>query len=253
MASAFLDPREKWPYLICGPMLRRVTPEQVAVFVATSESFTARLRVRLYAPTGDWKTSAIQETIRLIGSLYALVILLTLPVAAPLALETVYEYDVQFTVTPSPVFDKFADHLSLNRQEGIFSHARYATARSTLSDWVGACGVQSQPLVDALRQVVLQHEVLHADETPVAKPGNCKTHRAYLWAKIPGLTNRSRRWAKTLQSRMQAITSNRSSRTGAESWFAMTTAATRRSSPRGVFECGCLAHVQKGLDHDGHD
>ena len=34
MTSAFLVPREEWPFLICGPMLRRVTPEQVAVFVA---------------------------------------------------------------------------------------------------------------------------------------------------------------------------------------------------------------------------
>jgi transposase len=33
-----------------------------------------------------------------------------------------------------------------------------------------------------------QHRVLHADETPVAmlKPGNGKTHRAYLWAYAPG-------------------------------------------------------------------
>jgi transposase len=42
--------------------------------------------------------------------------------------------------------------------------------------------------VDALREEVLQHSVLHADETPVQmlKPGNGKTHRAYLWAYTPG-------------------------------------------------------------------
>lgn len=39
-----------------------------------------------------------------------------------------------------------------------------------------------QPLVDALTAELLKHDVLHADETPVAilKPGNGKTHRAYL-------------------------------------------------------------------------
>ena len=44
--------------------------------------------------------------------------------------------------------------------------------------------VQLQPLVDALRAELLKHSVLHADETPVAmlKPGNGKTHRAYLWS-----------------------------------------------------------------------
>ena len=41
-----------------------------------------------------------------------------------------------------------------------------------------------QPLVDALRNVLLQHNVLHADETPVSMlaPGKKKTHRAYVWA-----------------------------------------------------------------------
>ncbi|BEP60027.1 hypothetical protein GmRootV213_05810 [Variovorax sp. V213] len=49
---------------------------------------------------------------------------------------------------------------------------------------VGECGVQLQPLVDALSAVLLRQGVLHADETPVAmlKPGHGKTHRAYLWS-----------------------------------------------------------------------
>jgi transposase len=44
--------------------------------------------------------------------------------------------------------------------------------------------VQLQALVDALREELLTHAVLHADETPVAmlKPGNGKTHKAYLWS-----------------------------------------------------------------------
>jgi transposase len=43
--------------------------------------------------------------------------------------------------------------------------------------------VQLQPLVDALRTVLLDCKVLHADETPVAMlaPGKGKTHRAYVW------------------------------------------------------------------------
>jgi transposase len=84
---------------------------------------------------------------------------------------------------------KYADHLPLYRQEGIFARAGLALPRSTLDAWVGMCGVQLQPLVDALRQEVLSCRVLHADETPVAmlKPGNKKTHRAYLWAYAPGV------------------------------------------------------------------
>ena len=78
---------------------------------------------------------------------------------------------------------KFLDHQPLYRQEGIFARAGFAIPRSTLAQWVGACGVQLRPLVDALRQALLQRAVLHADETPVAMlaPGEGKTHRAYVW------------------------------------------------------------------------
>jgi len=86
---------------------------------------------------------------------------------------------------------KYADHLPLYRQEAIYARAGVPLARSTLAQWVGSCGVQLQPLVDALRQVVLGHGVIHADETPVQmlKPASLKdgkTHRAYLWAYTPG-------------------------------------------------------------------
>jgi len=83
---------------------------------------------------------------------------------------------------------KYVDHQPLYRQESIFGRAGLAIPRSTLAAWVGACGVQLQPLVDALKEELLRHTVLHADETPVAmlKPGNGKTHRAYLWSYCTG-------------------------------------------------------------------
>ena len=79
---------------------------------------------------------------------------------------------------------KYADHLPLHRQEAIFERAGMSLSRSTLAQWVGACGVELQPLVDALKTEMLSRPVLHADETPVAmlKPGHGKTHRAYLWS-----------------------------------------------------------------------
>ncbi len=79
---------------------------------------------------------------------------------------------------------KFADHLPLYRQETIFGRAGLAIPRSTLAQWVGVTGVQLQPLVDALRDVVLGRQVIHADETPVQMlaPGSKKTHRSYVWA-----------------------------------------------------------------------
>jgi transposase len=78
---------------------------------------------------------------------------------------------------------KYLDHLPLYRQEAIFGRAGLAIPRSTLAQWVGQCGVQLQPLVDALQNLMLARPVLHADETPVAMltPGKGKTHKAYVW------------------------------------------------------------------------
>ena len=89
---------------------------------------------------------------------------------------------------------KYADHLPLYRQEGIFARAGVAIPRSTLAQWVGSCGVQLQALVDAMKAQILKHRVLHADETPVQmlKPGDGKTHRAYLWAYAPGASEDTR-------------------------------------------------------------
>jgi transposase len=86
---------------------------------------------------------------------------------------------------------KYADHLPLYRQVGIFERAGLAIADSTLSEWVGRCGVQLQPLVDAIKEELLLQPVLHADETPVQmlKPGNGKTHRSYLWSYCSTRTN----------------------------------------------------------------
>ncbi len=53
-----------------------------------------------------------------------------------------------------------------------------------MAQWVGRIGVALQPLADRLIELLLERNVLHADETPVAQldPGKGKTHRAYLWA-----------------------------------------------------------------------
>ena len=62
---------------------------------------------------------------------------------------------------------KYADHLPLYRQRQIFLRAGVDLSRSTLSDWIGRCGVELEPLANALKEVVLQQQVLHADQAPV--------------------------------------------------------------------------------------
>lgn len=147
---------------------------------------------------------------------------------------------------------KYADHLPLYRQEGIFGRAGVAIPRSTMAQWVGSCGVQLQPLVDAMRAELLQQPVLHADETPVAMldPGARKTHRAYLWTYC----------STALQSARLVVFDFADSRAGkhaaqflghpGESAWRGTLVCDDFSGYKalfasGVTEAGCLAHARR--------
>jgi transposase len=78
---------------------------------------------------------------------------------------------------------KHDDHLPLYRQEEIYARSGVHIARSSMAQWIGICGHRLAPLAQALKQFILSHAVVHADETPVAllAPGRGKTKKAYVW------------------------------------------------------------------------
>lgn len=146
---------------------------------------------------------------------------------------------------------KYADHQPLYRQEGIFERAGVAIPRSTLAQWVGTCGVRLQPLVDALRGMLLERAVLHADETPVAMldPGKGHTHRAYLWS-----------YSSTQFDAVQAVVYDfADSRAGVHpkaflaGWAGKLVcddySGYKALFSAGVTEAGCLAHARRKF-HD---
>lgn len=142
---------------------------------------------------------------------------------------------------------KYADHLPLYRQETIFGRAGLAIPRSTLAQWVGTCGVQLQPLVDAMKAELLRHPVLHADETPVAmlKPGHGKTHRAYLWAYATGAFENT----KLVIYDFCESRSGEHARAFLGDWRGSLTcddfSGYKALIASGVTEVGCLAHVRR--------
>ena len=150
----------------CGCQLKRIGQDVSEKLDYTPGVFTVEQHIR-----GKWACTQCQTLIQ--APVPAQIIDKGIPTAGLLA---------QVLVA------KYSDHLPLYRQERIFGRAGVEIPRSTLAQWVGICGVQLQPLVDALKDDILSHPVLHADETPVEmlKPGNKKTHRAYLWAYAPG-------------------------------------------------------------------
>lgn len=148
---------------------------------------------------------------------------------------------------------KYADHQPLYRQEGIFERAGVALPRSTLAQWVGACGVQLAPVAQALKAALLTREVLHADETPVPmlKPGLGHTHRAYLWS-----------YGTSEYDPLPAVVydfaesrSGRHARMFLGAWSGKLVcddySGYKALFERGVIEIGCMAHARRKF-HDLH-
>ncbi len=60
-----------------------------------------------------------------------------------------------------------ATHLPMHRLEGILKRHGIDIARSTMCGWAAQCADVLGPLVDLMRQRVLQSKVIHTDDTPV--------------------------------------------------------------------------------------
>jgi len=81
---------------------------------------------------------------------------------------------------------KYADHVPLYRQSGMYARSGVELERSTLADWVGGASRLLAPLVEALRRYVLATGKVHADDTPVPvlAPGQGQTKTGRLWTYV---------------------------------------------------------------------
>lgn len=84
------------------------------------------------------------------------------------------------------VVSKFGDHLPGYRQEDIFSRHGIEIRRSTIYDWLAGVADLSRPLVEQMRERVLQSKVIHTDDTQVKliDPMLRGTKLARFWAYV---------------------------------------------------------------------
>ncbi len=144
----------------CGCQMKRIGEEVSEKLDYTPGSFTVERHVR-----GKWACGACQKLVQ-----------------APVPAQIIDKGIPTSNLLADVLVAKYGDHLPLYRLEEI-----YARDGVALAQWVGQCGVQLQPLADALKAEMRAHTVLHADETPVQmlKPGTGKTHKA-CWAYSAG-------------------------------------------------------------------
>jgi transposase len=79
---------------------------------------------------------------------------------------------------------KYVDALPLYRQTEIFKRIGVELDRTTLANWMVACGQLIQPLINLIREKMLEQSVLHMDETRVQvlnEPGRSAQQQSYMW------------------------------------------------------------------------
>jgi len=80
---------------------------------------------------------------------------------------------------------KFVEGLPLYRQEQQFERLGIELSRQTLANWMILAGDRwLRPVYERLRQHLLQHDILHADETTVQvlhEPGRAAQTQSYFW------------------------------------------------------------------------
>jgi transposase len=86
------------------------------------------------------------------------------------------------------IVSKFGDHLPLYRQDGIFEREGVTIPRATQTSWLMQIFEAIRPLGDALKQAVLESEVLFTDDSiiPLQQKGFGRVRKARLWVYVRG-------------------------------------------------------------------
>jgi len=86
------------------------------------------------------------------------------------------------------IVSKFADHLPLYRQDGIFEREGVIIPRATQSSWLIQIYEKIQPLEDVLKETVLERDILFTDDSiiPLQIKGNGKVKKGRLWVYVGG-------------------------------------------------------------------
>lgn len=145
----------------CGQTLSRISQDVSERLDYVPGSFRVERHIR-----GVWACTCCQHLRQ--QAMPAQIIDAGIPTAALLAQVLIAKYD---------------DHLPLYRQNEIYARMGVEISRSTLADWVGACGVALAPIAQALKAQLLQSQVMHADESHIIILGtNGDKKRGYIWA-----------------------------------------------------------------------
>ncbi len=114
-------------------------------------------------------------------------------VTAPLPPQPVPKSQASAGLLATVAVAKYADALPLYRQVEQLERVGFEASRQTLASWMVRCGVLVQPLVNLLRDRLLESGYVRMDETTVQvlkEPGKAAQSTSYMWVQQSGERDR---------------------------------------------------------------
>ena len=74
--------------------------------------------------------------------------------------------------------------LPLYRQSGMMTRFGLGISRSTMAGWMIREGQMVQPVINLMRDTILEYDLIQMDETPVQvlkEPGKVASSKSYMW------------------------------------------------------------------------
>ena len=125
-------------------------------------------------------------------------------IIAPRADQIIPKSIAHSSVIADIVTRKFVDGLPLYRQEQIYARDGIELSRQTMSGLVIQLHEKLTPLMEAMKKILYQGEVLHIDETRLQvlnEPGKENTQLSYIWVYVGGPPDNPVVWHQYADSR----------------------------------------------------
>ena len=111
------------------------------------------------------------------------------PISAPVPAQVLPKSNASNDLLAMLLVTKYVDGLPLARFEYVLARAGVTVPRQTLARWVIGTAQALQPIANLMRDVLLGHDVIHMDETPVQvlkEPGRAATSKSQMWVQRGG-------------------------------------------------------------------
>ena len=143
---------------------------------------------------------------------------------------------------------KFCDHLPLYRQESIFKRINIDLTRKTMSLWMIRVGQCATPLINLLRDYMLDYDIAYSDETTVQvlkEPGRSPSSKSYIWTFIGGPPDRRAILYRYEQTRSGSCATDFFDGFSGAIHTDGYSGYNALSSQEGVTRLGCFAHARR--------